>query len=145
MSDLMTAAAPSRHHTRVPWVTDLSIVGAALVTSCVMWLCLAQLAGIDLKVTTGDTVRSVGGVAVVLTAGLMALLAIVLLRLLEGVTGRALTIWTTIAVVVTALSLLGPLGATSAAATGVLLSLHAVVAATVIIGARRARSAFGQG
>lgn len=60
-------------------------------------------------------------------------------RILEASMARALEVWTALAVVVTTLSLLGPLTATSEAAVGALVSLHAVVAAVVIASAQASR------
>lgn len=141
MSDLLESTS-ARPRTRVPWITDLSIVGAAAVCALVAWLCLAQFAGVDLEVDSGGTVREVGGLAVVATALLVSLVGIVLLRFLESRGSGGLRTWTIVALVVTMLSFLGPLGATTAAATGVLLALHAIVATVVIVGARRSRTAF---
>ena len=68
-----------------------------------------------------------------------ALAGFVVLRILEASMVRALEIWTVLAVGVTVLSLLGPLTATSEAAIGALVSLHAVVAAVVIASAQASR------
>ncbi len=122
-----------------PWTTDLVAVGAAVVCALVTWFCTVHLADLELTVERGSDVQRIGGGAVAVTAGLAALIGLASLRLLERVTSRSLGIWTVLAAVVTALSLLGPLSATSTAATGALLSLHGVVAAVVIASAHASR------
>lgn len=122
-----------------PWSTDLVSAGAAVVCALVTWFCTAYLAGLDLAVRRGDEVQQISGLAVALTAAVVSLGGLSVLRLLERLTPRALTIWTVLAVVVTLVSFLGPFGATTTAATGTLLSLHAVVAAVVIASARASR------
>lgn len=141
MSDLLQSTS-ERPRTRVPWITDLSIVGAATVCALLVWLFLGELAGVDLKVDSGGTVREVGVVGVVATAFLAALVGVLLLRFLESQSAGGLRTWTIVAVVVALVSFLGPLGATTGAAKGVLLALHAIVATVVIVGARRSRMAF---
>lgn len=136
-----TRTAPARDvRRRVPWSTDLAVVAAAVVTALVDWLFVARLADVDLAVRQGDTVRHVGGAAVAVTAGLAALAAVGLVRVLERRSATALRTWTVVAVVVFAVSLLGPLGAETRAAGGALLSLHAVVATVVIGAVLRSRS-----
>lgn len=128
-----------RTRQRVPVGTDLVIAGAAVLCALIVWSLTAWLGGITVVVNTGSGTQSIGGVAVAVTAAVAALVGLVVLRLLERVTGKALTIWTVVAVAVALLSLFGPLAATSVAATGVLLTLHGVVAAVVIVGAVRSR------
>jgi hypothetical protein len=118
-------------------------VVAAVVSALVAWGS-ARLADVELAVERGGDVQEIGGVAVALVAGVSALLGLTTLRLLERRTSLALPAWTGLAVLVTLVSLLGPLGATTAAGTGALLSLHGVVAGAVIAAAhasRRRRSA----
>jgi hypothetical protein len=122
-----------------PWTTDLVGVGAAAVCAMVTWVFTVQLADLDLIVEAGGEVQRVTGWAVALTAGVAALIGYLALRVLERLTPRALGIWTVLAVVMTLVSFLGPLSATSAAATGTLIALHAVVAAVVIASARSSR------
>lgn len=142
MSDLLQSTS-ERPRTRVPWLTDLSIVVGATVSSLVAWLCLAQLAGVDLEVGSGGSVREVGGLAVAVTALLTSLVGVLVLRVLESRGTGGLRTWSVVAVVVTLVSFLGPLGATTGAAKGALLALHTIVATVVIVGAHRSRAAFG--
>jgi len=129
-------SAPRR---TVTWSTDLVAMGAAVVCVLVMWLCLSVWGGVDLAVSQNGQVREIGGVAVVLSAAVAGLLGVGTLRLLERSTRHALRIWTVLAIAVTLISALGPLAATSAAATGVLLAMHAIVAVVLIVSMHRIR------
>lgn len=129
----------------VPWVTDLSLALAATVCAVVLWFFSAVLGGVDLDIGSGSTTQHVSGVAVALTAAVVSLVGLLLLRFLESRLDDGLRIWTLLAAAVAVGSLLGPLGATSAAAKGTLIALHTVVAVVVIVGARRARPADGAG
>jgi Family of unknown function (DUF6069) len=122
-----------------PWSADLVGVAAAVVCAMVTWFFTVHLADLDLAVHRGGEVQQIGATSIVVTAGASALLGILALRLLERLTSAALTIWTTLAAVVTLVSLLGPFSATSGAAIGVLASLHTVVAAVVIAAAQSSR------
>ncbi|HET6562116.1 MAG TPA: DUF6069 family protein [Marmoricola sp.] len=130
----------TRNPSRVgpPWSADLGGVVAAVVCALVTWGS-ARLAGVEPAVERGGEVQEIGGAAVALVAGASALVGLTALRLLERSTSRALRLWTGLAAVVTLVSLLGPLSATTTAATGTLLSLHAVVAAVVIASAHASR------
>jgi hypothetical protein len=133
----------ARTEVRTPWSSDLTAVGATVICAMVLWTS-TRLADLELAVEQGGDAIAIGGWAVALTAGVSALVGLAVLRLLEQATPRALAIWTALAVVVTLLSLVGPLAATTAAARGTLISLHTVVAAVVIASAhasRRRRSA----
>jgi hypothetical protein len=136
MSKTLTNAPP---RTSPPWSTDLVGAGAAVVCVLVTWLCTAYLPDLELAVRRGGEVQQIGWPEVALTAAVVALAGLAALRLLERLTPRALTAWTVLAVVVALVSFLGPLAATTTAATGTLLSMHAVVAAVVIASARASR------
>lgn len=123
----------------VPVLTDVVIVGAAVLCALITWFLAVWLGGVDLVVNTGAGDQQVGGVSVAVTAGVAALVGLIVLRILERITGKALPIWVVLAVVVTLVSLFGPLAATTAAAMGTLLTLHGVVAAVVIVAAIRSR------
>jgi heme A synthase len=129
----------SRTDPSPPWSADLVGVGAAVVCAMVTWFCTVHLAELDLAVRRGGEVQQVGATSIAVTAGASALLGILVLRLLERRTSAALRIWTTLAAVVTLVSLLGPLSATSGAAIGVLASMHTVVAAVVVASASSSR------
>lgn len=126
-------------NTSPPWSTDWVGVGAAVVCAVVAWFFTAHLGDLELTVERGSELQRVGVAAVVLTAGMSALIGFVVLRILERLTSRALTVWTVLVALVTLLSLLGPASATSTAAAGALMSLHTVVAAVVIASAQSSR------
>jgi hypothetical protein len=108
------------------------------VCALVTWAS-ARLADVELMVERGSEVQEVGAGAVAVVAGASALAGLAVLRLLERWTHRGLRLWTGIALVVTLVSLVGPLAATTTAGTGALLSLHGVVAAVVIAAAHASR------
>lgn len=95
-------------------MTDLSLVLAATVFSVVLWFVSTGVGGVDLDVRTGGGTQHVSGVAVALTAAVVSLVGLLLLRFLESRLDGGLRIWT-------------------------------LLAAAVIIGARRARGAHGGG
>jgi hypothetical protein len=133
-----TRTSLSRPGASPPVSADLWGVVAAVVSALVAWGS-ARLSDVELAVERGGDVQEIGGLAVAVVAGVSALLGAATLRLLERRTSRALPVWTTVAVLVTLVSLLGPLGATTAAGTGALLTLHGVVAAVVIVSAHASR------
>jgi hypothetical protein len=79
-------------------------------------------------------IRDLAAGNVVFASALASLAGWALLAVLERVTTRARTIWTSIAVVVAVLSLGGPLtaAAVTTASRAVLAALHVVVAAVLI-------------
>lgn len=121
------------------WSDDLVAVGAAVLCALVTWFVTGYLANLELTVQRGSEIQRVTGLSVALVAGICALAAYVVLWALERATVWALRIWTVLAVVVTLISLLGPMAATSPAAKGTLIALHTVVAAAVIASAHRSR------
>jgi hypothetical protein len=135
----MTVQLEQKPRPRVAVRTDLLVVAAAAVAAVGAWWVWTQVASVDLAVHRGDTTQSVGVAAVVLTVLVMAGSGVGLLRLLEARTANGLRTWTIVASVVFALSLLGPLGATTVAAGVALASLHAITAGLVVQGLRRAR------
>lgn len=123
----------------VPWSTDLVIAAAAVICAMFLWLSAVQLGGVDLVVGSDDEVRHISGVAVALSAGVAAMLGLIALRGLQRFMSNAIQVWTGVVVLVTALSALGPLSATSSDVAGTLLGMHGVVAAVVLVGAWRSR------
>lgn len=142
MPSTPTPTASAQRRSAVPLTTDLAVAGAAVVCALVLWSAVAYLGGVELEVRAGDRVQQVTGLSVAVASAVAGLLGIGALRLLERRTPRALTIWTVLALVVTVISALGPLGALTASALGTLLALHAVVAAVLLVGAHRSRSAW---
>ena len=137
LSTTKTAGPPVRPE--VPWTTDLVIGGAAVICAMVMWLSAVQVGGVDLVVAIDNETRHIRGISVALSAAAAALVGLIVLRGLERFSATALRTWTLIALAVATFSALGPLSAASADAKGTLLGLHGVVAAVVIVGARRSR------
>ncbi|MGJ6980816.1 DUF6069 family protein [Aestuariimicrobium soli] len=129
---------------RVPWLTDLSLVGASGLCAGLLWLVVAQLGKVSLVVPIGDEPRPVTLPAVLGAAMIGSLVGIVALRLLERFTTKALMTWVVLACVFTLFSLIAPLGATTAAAIGTLMAMHLLVAAITVVGAVRARRVFGE-
>jgi Family of unknown function (DUF6069) len=119
----MTFSKPARRAT---------VVLAVAVLALVVWLILHAILG-TLKVRSGGSTQSVTAVSVVLVAILAGLLAWALLAGLERGTGRARTIFTTVAAIVLVLSLLGPLGGASAGDKVALLVLHLTVGLPLIL------------
>ena len=114
----------------------ITVIGAA-VGALALWLVETRLIGVDLAVRTGDVVQPVTGVSVVATAlvaGLAATLSAWLLTRLAP--RRCRTVWTVLASAVLLVSLLGPLGATSAAAVVSLVALHLLVGLALLVGLR---------
>ncbi len=114
----------------------ITVIGAA-VGALALWLVETRLIGVDLAVRTGDVVQPVTGgsvAATALVAGLAATLSAWLLTRLAP--RRCRTVWTVLASAVLLISLLGPLGATSAAAVVSLVALHLLVGLALLLGLR---------
>jgi len=107
-------------------------VAAAVLTGVTVWAVAGPVAGI--RIAVDDQAVGVAQVAIVsLLAGLAAW---VLFAVLARFTSRATPIWTAIAASVLAVSLTGPLGATSTAAGITLACLHLLVGGVIIFGLR---------
>ncbi len=91
--------------------------------------------GSDLAVRSGHETHQVGLVSVLVTAVVVSVAGLGLLRFLERRRPRALRTWTVLACAVWLVSLLGPLGAADPMSGVALTSLHLVVGATVVLGA----------
>jgi hypothetical protein len=119
------------HRTR--WLTVLT----AMATATAGWGIAHSLLGIEMTVGSDDSLRHVDSLAVTLTALGVGFAAWGLLTLLERHTANARAVWTRIAVGVLAVSLLGPLGATTGSALTALAVLHLLVGGIIISGMRR--------
>jgi hypothetical protein len=142
MSSTTTRAGPGAR-TDVPWATDLVVTGAAVICALVMWLTAVQMGGVDPVVAINNEPRRISVVSVVVSAAVAALVGLSVLRCLERFSPRGIRIWSVFALGVAALSALGPLSVTPVETRGTLLGLHGVVAAVVIVGARRSRLPVG--
>lgn len=135
-TDLLDQAPCTR---RVPLRVDVATAAAAAVCAVVTWFFVAVLPGVELVVRTGAGPRSIGGVAVALTAAVAAYGGMSALRVLARITQRALGVWTALVLLVAAVSLLGPLTAVTTAAAVALVTLHSVVAAVVLAAGHTSR------
>ena len=121
---------------RVPVRIDVKVGAIAVVVAVAVWSAWTGIAGLDLVVRGG---RTVGLASVLATTLVVSALGVSLLRLLEARTVNGLRTWTVVAASVLAVSLSGPLGATTLAAGLALVSLHLWVAAVLVVGLRRVR------
>ena len=133
MSSTGTAARRSTRTTRA-----LSVL-AATAAAVALWVVAAPIGGADLTVQQGDQEPMEIGVALVVATALVAGLAgWGLLAVLGRATRRPRTVWTVVAVIALALSLLPPLTAEATSGAHVTLVLmHIVVGAVLIAGLRR--------
>ena len=117
--------------TRGPrWWTVL----AAQVAATAVYVVAVPVAGIDLAARTGDSTQTID-LGMVLTGTLViGLAAIGWLLALRHWTRRSDRAWRISAIVVLAISLLGPAGATNAAAGITLACMHLAVAAALALG-----------
>ena len=117
---------------------DHTIAVLATALAGLTWLGWRAL-GSDLAVRSGQDTHQVGLVSALVTAVVVSVAGLGLLRFLERRQPRALRTWTVIAGAVWLVSLLGPLGAADLGSGLALVSLHLVVGAVVLIGARWTR------
>lgn len=116
-------------------IRPLSVAGAVVATLAV-WLVAVPLAGVDLTARTGSGTTTVGPVPIVLATVLAGLAGWGLLAVLERRSSRPAAVWTTVAVAVLALSMLGPLGGVTLGAKLTLAALHLAAGAVLILGLR---------
>jgi hypothetical protein len=117
-----------------PRVRRIGTLAAAVGAGLVGWALAVPLAGIDLAVHQGGTVRPVGPVAVALACLVAGSAGWALLAVLERRLRRPRRTWLAVALVVLALSLTGPAGAVSLAGGVALAGLHLIVGAVLIFG-----------
>ncbi|MGR6913801.1 DUF6069 family protein [[Actinomadura] parvosata] len=130
-----TSTRPARTRAR-----RLLVVIGAPVAALAGWGLAVPVGGADLtaRMGAGTEPQAVGPVAVVVASLLAGLAGWALLAVLERFTPRAARIWTIVALIVLALSLLGPLGsAAGLAATLVLTAMHLAVGAVLVNGLPR--------
>jgi len=115
------------------------VVVAAVAAAVAVWL-VARLAGAALTVEqgSGGDAAHVGLVMVAAMSALAGLAGWGLLAVLERSTPHARTLWTSIALGVLVISLVGPLGAGTTAGTKLaLVGAHLATAAVLVAGLRR--------
>jgi hypothetical protein len=122
------------------WRDALLVALAAAGVAAAIWWLVTRVGSVELSVGSGSEAREIGLVSVVVTAFMVTMAAAGLLRMLQRRTGHALAIWGWVSAAVLALSLVGPLGASTLSAGLCLVGLHLAVAA-VAIGGLRARFA----
>lgn len=110
---------------------------AGMAVSTASWGIAHSLLGIELTVGKDESLRHIDSLAFTVTALGIGFAAWALLAVLERYTENARTIWTRIAVGVLAVSMLGPLGATTGSAMAAFAITHLLVGGTLIWGMRR--------
>jgi hypothetical protein len=137
----LTQTRPERETAAAtPKRADANVVVVATALAVGIWA-VAKAAGVDLDVRSGSGTTQVLLGSVIVTPIVVGFAAAALLRLLERRTKSGLRMWTIVAVVVWALSFLGPLSAASLGAGLVLATMHLAVGAVVVGGLRLARVA----
>lgn len=116
----------------------LSAIVLALCATHIIWAFSYWIAGIDLVVQTGsgNATRTVGSFSVVVATAVAGLAAWGVALLLERSVSRARTLWMAVSLSALAISLLGPLSATTASAAIVLLVMHLTAGLLLIVGFR---------
>lgn len=128
--------ASTAHPTRVRALTVAAALGAAVLG----WALLGPVAGLDLTVTVGDGQQRLGAAAVIVATLVVGLAGWGLRALLDRLTARARTVWTVIAAIVLAVSLLGPVGSAVGGGTvAALIGLHLLVGLVLLFGLRATR------
>lgn len=117
-----------------PRIRRLLGVVEAPMAALLVWAVAGPLAGITLEARTGagGAVQQVGAAQVAVAATVAAVAAWLLRTALDRLPNGGRTAWLTVALIALAVSLLGPLGGTTMAATMVLASMHLVVAAVLV-------------
>jgi hypothetical protein len=115
------------------------LIVVSAVCGLIAWAMLGPVPGHDLVVRLGPeaATQTVGPIAVAATALVAGLAGWAALALLERFTRHARVIWTALAIVVLAVSLLGPLNGVDATTKAALLGLHTVVGVVLIVGLPR--------
>lgn len=124
---------------QVPWRAVVGVACTALAAT-IAWAFVGPIAGVDLAVHDAGGAREVGVVSVIVSTVLIALAGGALLRWWQRRSASGTRRWTWFALGVAVLSLLGPTSADTLQSGMALVSLHAVVAAVVIVGLNRSRS-----
>jgi hypothetical protein len=123
------------------WQRRLAVTALMTVAGAVAVWAVAQLAGVDLRVHSGASVRPVG-LGSVVTVSLIAAVAGGLTHRLAIRRTRGHGLWTAVAAAVLVVSLSGPASATTVAGGAALAAMHLLVGMTVILRQSR-RSARG--
>lgn len=124
----------------VPWRTVGVIAAASALCATLTWTVIGPpLGGVDMTVHDQVGTRDVGVLAVIVSSLLVAFVGGALLRWWQPRTPTGTRRWTIAALTVAVLSMVGPTSADTLQDGMALVSLHAVVAAIVIVGLTRSR------
>lgn len=115
----------------------LLAVPAATAGALLLWAAAVPLASVDLTVDQAGTPLTVGPAMIAFAGLAVGFAAWGLLAALEKLTARAALVWSIIAAVVLAVSLTGPIAATTTAAMLVLMGMHIVTGGALIAGLLR--------
>ncbi|MDG4829124.1 DUF6069 family protein [Solwaraspora sp. WMMD1047] len=116
-------------------VTRALTVAAATGAALALWIVTGPVAGIELTVDRAGATAEVGPAAVAFAAVVSGLAGWALLAVLERSVRRSKMVWTSIALIVLVLSLVGPLAqARTGSATAVLAGLHLLTGTIIIAG-----------
>jgi hypothetical protein len=115
------------------------LIAVSAVCGLIAWAMLGPVPGHNLVVRLGpgSPTQTVGPLAVAATALVAGLAGWAALALLERFTRHARVIWTALAIVVLAISFLGPLNGIDTTTKAALLGLHTVVGVVLIVGLPR--------
>jgi hypothetical protein len=110
----------------------VAVIAAIVVTSIILAVGRLITGEFPVAAVNGDE-QTIGFAQVIVVTLAVGLVSWGLLALLEKASARARTIWTTIAVVIFTISLLGPLGSGDTTSSVIVLAcLHVGAAATII-------------
>lgn len=130
---LITSGSCTRHHG-----ADRSLVLLTIGLAGLTYL-LWRAAGVAPVVRDAQDTFQVGLVSVLVTATVVSVAGLGLLRFMERRVPHAVRKWTLLAALVWLGSFLGPVGAADVTSGLALASLHVVVGASVVVGARWTR------
>lgn len=129
---LRTEVRPAEPTTRARTRARALGVGGAVLAAVAVWVLAVPVLGVELLVARAGEVHPVGGGAVVASSLVAGLTGWGLLALLERLSCRARPVWTAAALAVLVLSLVGPQGGVTTAATVTLTTMHLAVAAVLV-------------
>lgn len=131
-----TSAPGTSRSTGAARSRGLTVV-TATVAALVLWVVLDPLFGLELAARSGESIRQVGPADITFATVVVGLAGWGLLAGLGRVALKARGIWTIVASVVLALSLLGTFAGVTTSVTVALMALHLLVGVLLIVGFRR--------
>ncbi|MGH3095351.1 MAG: DUF6069 family protein [Streptosporangiales bacterium] len=133
----MSTAAESRPSVQPRLRARALVILSAVAAGLAVWAVAVPIVGADLTVGAAAEPQHVGPLAVILVSLLAGLAGTGLVTLLERATRRPRTAWLIASLAVLLLSLAGPLGAASVAATVALAGMHLAVGLSIAVGLAR--------